>query len=177
MKTTIIAGFPGIGKTYLEENDPNVLDLESSDYHWIYDASLNDQNKEKRKGCSNKKLNPQWPWNYIRDILACYETGKYSYILVAAQLPIMELLSTAQVPFIVVAPNKDCKEEYRKRYQERHNPSSFISNVFSNWDCYMEEIKKYSDVFYLQPGQHLSDVIFQFSKNERRSKVRCKKKS
>ena len=177
MKTQIIAGFPGIGKTYLKENDSSVLDLESSNYHWIYDASVIDQNKEERKGCSNKKLNPQWPWNYIRDILAYYETGEYSYILVAAQLSIMELLSTAQVPFIVVVPNKDCKEEYRRRYQERHNPSPFISKVFSSWDYYMEEIKKYSDVFYLQAGQYLSDVIFQFSKDERRSKIQCKKKS
>lgn len=176
MKTTIIAGFPGIGKSYLEKKDSNVLDLESSDYHWIYDLSLNNQDREKRKGCSNKKLNPQWPKNYMEDILSCYETGNYSYILVAAQLEIMELLTMAQVPFTVVVPTEECKEEYRKRYQERHNPPSFISKVFSNWDCYMEEIKRYSDVFYLQPGQHLSDVIFPDIKNERRSKVKCKRK-
>ena len=35
IRHTIIAAFPGVGKTTLIESDPRFVDLESSDYKWL----------------------------------------------------------------------------------------------------------------------------------------------
>jgi|GEM_PF-1342433 hypothetical protein len=34
-KGTIIAGFPGVGKSYLEKHYKNAIELESSYFYWI----------------------------------------------------------------------------------------------------------------------------------------------
>ena len=83
-KILVISAFPGMGKSHFAKEvertrehlnkmggDVDVIDLESSDFHWI-------QNAEGRKS-----LNPEWPENYfqaIKDIIAkaisyekCYE--------------------------------------------------------------------------------------------------------
>ena len=51
----IVAGFPGTGKSTAAEWFPQeFIDMESSDYHWIH---IN--------GTGGKKINPEWPNNYI----------------------------------------------------------------------------------------------------------------
>lgn len=65
MKTLIIRGYPGVGKTYVGKKYNNIVDLESSDYKWIYDDRVKNMEKELRKSTTYKKLNPKWPSNYI----------------------------------------------------------------------------------------------------------------
>lgn len=44
----IISGFAGIGKNCLGNKYKNVIDLESSDYKWLYSAELENMDKEKQ---------------------------------------------------------------------------------------------------------------------------------
>lgn len=166
MKTQIIAGYPGIGKTYMIKAFSSVIDLESSDYHWIYDNSVDFFDYERRKGNANRKLNPNWPSNYITAICEAYEKNEFSYILIAGKLEVVELLSNCHVLFTIVVPNKGLKEEYKERYLKRNNTNQFISFVLPRWDNYMEQISHYSNVFYLNSGEYLYDVIPFISEKE-----------
>lgn len=71
MEYKIIAGFPGVGKSYAGKSlkdggklyngnvcvdDIVVVDMESSEYHWIMNGD-------------EKICNPEWPDNYITEIL------------------------------------------------------------------------------------------------------------
>lgn len=175
MKTQIIAGYPGIGKTYMAKTRSDIIDLESSDYHWIYDNATDFLNYEKRKGSTNRKLNPNWPSNYIAAICEAYEKNEFSYILIAGKLEVVELLSNCHIPFTIVVPHKDLMEEYKERYLKRNNTSQFISLVLSSWDNYMEQISHYSNVFYLNSGEYLYDIIPSiFMKEEGDAYERCK---
>lgn len=49
METLIIRGYPGIGKSYVGKRYDYIVDLESSDYKWIYDDKVINMNKELRK--------------------------------------------------------------------------------------------------------------------------------
>ena len=64
----IISGFAGIGKTTFCKKFKNSIDLESSDFHWIYEEDALNMDKEKRKGTTKKMLNPEWPENYVKAI-------------------------------------------------------------------------------------------------------------
>lgn len=159
MKTKIIAGYPGIGKTYITKFFPDAIDLESSCYHWIHDCSEKFLDCERRKGCKNRNLNPNWPNNYIDAICETYERNEFSYVLVAAKLEVIELLTKQHIPFTIVVPKKELKQEYKERYIKRNNTSQFISSVLLSWDHDMERIDNYSNVFYLNSGEYLYDVI------------------
>ena len=49
METLIIWGYPGVGKSYVGKKYDYIVDLESSDYKWIYDDKVINMNKELRK--------------------------------------------------------------------------------------------------------------------------------
>lgn len=61
-ETTIISGFPGIGKSYFfrnqEYNNRTVLDSDSSEFSWVKDEN----------GNNTKERNPDFPSNYIDHI-------------------------------------------------------------------------------------------------------------
>lgn len=66
----IISGFAGIGKTTLQQNYANVIDLESSDFKWIYsNQNIQNMDKEQRKAVSNRVQIPSWPLNYVKEII------------------------------------------------------------------------------------------------------------
>ena len=85
MKTTIICGFPGIGKTTCryKYNNPNVLDMESSAYSWIFDCFDS-------KECP--KRNPEFPKNYIDSLELFANKGGYEYIFVSCRENEMRLI-------------------------------------------------------------------------------------
>ena len=57
--TTIVSGFPGVGKSFIAKKFPiMVRDLDSSTFHWKVDDN------------GNKIENPSWPASYINAIKA-----------------------------------------------------------------------------------------------------------
>ena len=175
MKTKIVVGYPGVGKTYLGKTFSDVVDIDSSDYHWIYDNPEVARDLEKRKDCMEKSLNDSWPYNYIEAISDLYHQDEFSYILVVFKTEILSLLSDCQLPFTIVAPKRELKEEYRKRYVERKNTDRYISRMLSEWDRDMEYIENFSNVYYLDSCEHLSDFVA-FSCAEEMGQGYCKKK-
>ena len=155
MKTTIICGFPGIGKTTCryKYNNPNVLDMESSAYSWIFDSF--DSNE-----CP--KRNPEFPNNYIDSLELFAEKGGYEYIFVSCHEEARQEMRNRGIKYIIVAPKNtpETKNEYCKRYLKRGSDIDLINKVYQDWDNMIESIKRDpSPTIWLDCGEYLADVI------------------
>ncbi len=114
MKNIIISGFPGIGKSTLVDNNKTnntIYDVDSSSFSWIIDKS------------GNKTRNPNFVVDYVKHIHRLYHSlstnGYSNIILVSSHELIINALIYYILPFLLVYPNLDRKEEFLKIYEER----------------------------------------------------------
>ncbi len=153
MHKVIISGFPGIGKTYLKQNNPQTIiaDSDSSEYSWI----VNDDGQKVR--------NPDFPKNYIQHISNLYEDDDTEIILVSTHKDVREGLELAELPYIIVYPAKELKEQYLSRFERRGSPDAFLQVLSENWDAWIQDIEneEYGGKFkFTQPWETLNAVFF-----------------
>lgn len=129
--TTIVSGFPAIGKSYIAKKFPvMVRDLESSDFHWVIENEI-------------KKENLEWPKNYIDSIKLLSKSGMYRMVCVSGHEYIRKLMHDAKIPYTNVFPEntKEMKKIILERCRLRKNTPEFIKNLDENWDSYIESMK------------------------------------
>src|SRR5689334_21983108 len=104
-RAVIVSGFPGIGKTSLFQNpnDRNIVDSDSTPYSW--------------KDAGKRERNPDWPANYIAD-LESKVVGKDA-VLVSTHKEVRDALVATGLPFTLVYPSLEMKDEYIQRYIDR----------------------------------------------------------
>jgi hypothetical protein len=144
MKTKVYSAFPGVGKTtYFNTTDRNVLDSDSSKF--------------------DKK---HFPDNYIEHIERNIQDPKVDKILVSSHKDVRDALLKKGIPFVLVYPNRDIKDEYIQRYKDRGNNDAFVDLLEKNWDNWMDEMDQMEapkgQTLYkvkLGKGQYLADVI------------------
>ena len=144
MTTKVYSAFPGVGKTtYFNTTDRNVLDSDSSKF--------------------DKK---HFPDNYIDHIERNVQDPKVDKILVSSHKDVRDALLKKGIPFVLVYPNREIKDEYIQRYKDRGNNDSFVDLLEKNWDNWMDEMDQMEapkgQTLYkvkLGPGQYLTDVI------------------
>lgn len=159
-KGIVVYGFPCIGKSTLcdsKENDGRFLDLESSDYHWMFTAEQENMTAEERKGI-DKQLNPEWPDNYAKAIME--KRNDYDYIFVAHEGKVQCI--NHNIPYWVIFPDYDCKDEYIERMRARGNPEEFVQKIAANYDNFVKGC--YDDItaerkIVMHKGEYLADVI------------------
>lgn len=158
MKTLIIRGYPGVGKTYVGKKYDYIIDLESSDYKWIYDDKAINMNKELRKTTPYKQLNPEYPKNYINKIKSLI--GNVKVILIAPDEDIRIELDKNNIEYTICIPDKTCKEEYYNRFVNRGNTKEFIDIRIDNFDNRIEELmnQKYP-LIILKSNEYLEDYL------------------
>lgn len=151
-KAKIVSCFSCTGKTQLSSKYNNILDLEASNYKWIYNDIELAKNIEKRKGIKDRKLNPLYPDNYIKAIND--NINKYDIILITPEKAIRDILFKNGFDYILVYPtsstfvvqrsilrgNNLCfanglKESYKKWY-----PTKNEKVLWENEDEYLEDI-------------------------------------
>lgn len=148
MRTKIIAGFPGIGKTECKKLlGERALDSDSSDYSWTMDAH-------------GKTRNPNFPKNYIGHIQN--KIGKYEYIFVSTHKEVRDALLDNCIFFYLVYPHHDAKWNYVERYRKRGNPESFIELVAKNWLDWISELH------LVGPGCQQVPMVTEFLESELR---------
>ena len=133
----IISAFAGSGKTHATTQLANAIDLESSDFQWIYpDDITNDV--EERKGTENREKNP----NFISDYVDAIEDAnkKYDFVFIAAQPAVLSELVSRNVPFTVAYPSKDSKDIYIERYINRGNNDNFVTLMSNNFDNFIDDM-------------------------------------
>jgi hypothetical protein len=70
------------------------------------------------------------------------------------------------IPFVLVYPDRNIKDEYIQRYKDRGNNDAFVDLLEKNWDNWMDEMDQMEapkgQTLYkvkLGSGQYLTDVI------------------
>lgn len=156
----VIAGFPGIGKTYaakeLLREGVIALDLESSDYKWLTRATMD---VEGGKGLHTRE-NPDFIHDYISELV--YQLDHSDVIFISTHKEVLGAVAAAGVSFHIAMPGNGMKGTMLGRYEERGNPKEFIDMMnrryFDFWYDLLENTDATSHIF-VSEGEYLLDRL------------------
>ena len=82
-------------------------------------------------------------------------------ILVSSHKDVRDALLKKGIPYVLVYPNREIKDEYIQRYKDRGNNDAFVELLDKNWDIWMDEMEEQKGCYKvkLDSGQYLTDVI------------------
>ena len=146
----VIAGFPGIGKSYLFNNEEfSATDSDSSQFSWIVDDS------------GAKLRNPEFPGNYIDHIKKAQQV--YDVVLVSTHKDVRNALDAASISYALVYPSCACRSEYLQRYIDRGSPESFCKMMEAKFNDFVTECMDHESFeanhYLLEKGEFLSTVV------------------
>lgn len=152
-KSLIISAFSALGKTYLGNKNPNVLDFEASFYKWIYKDKNLAKDVEKRKGVTDRIQNPEYPENYLRDLEE--NRKQYDVILITPEKKIREILQQRGMKYLVAYPTKP--DFVVERAIKRGNNMYFSKGLEKSYrEWYPDEKEK---VLWVEEDEYLEDVL------------------
>ena len=159
----IIAAFAGVGKSYVGQKYPNVLDLESTYFKWLENGVAH-LTEEERKGRKDRVLNPLWPQNYIEEILK--QKDKYDIVLIQLSHKrlkneqIFEYFDKHKIDYYVARPNLSGWKYIEQRLRDRGNTEEFVGQVRDNFNVFIEEFSKpkYKQII-IDDGKFLEDAL------------------
>lgn len=134
----VFSGFPGVGKSTVFRSADGLVVADS-------DSSTFDK--------------AEFPGNYLMHI---QETRpKVDVLLVSSHNVVRDELEERGIPFHLVYPTVDQKDEYMARYKERGSPQPFLDLMDQNWEKFIGECAQQVGCTHvvLKPGQFLGDVI------------------
>lgn len=126
----VVYAFPATGKTFLCKKNKNCIELTSEKYHWA-DQNINENNK----GLYHN-VNENWPTNYLRAIEYYKEIYDYVFITHSGSV----LCKENNIPYDLIYPSVECKEEYISRMIKRGNNIEFIKNMEDHFKQYIESL-------------------------------------
>ena len=153
----IVSAFSGAGKTYLASKYKEIIDLESMNYHWIYPKELENVDQETKKRNNNRTVNPNWPENYLNDIVKYNSEGKL--VLINGADWIIQYLRKSGYRCLNVYPDISQKTEYLNRYRQRGNNKDYIQFWDSHFEEYIAKKTKEKDDIVMKPGEYLEDTL------------------
>ncbi len=137
---TVISAFPGTGKTvYFQRSKfKKVLDSDSSKFDKQY-----------------------FPENYIEHIKESLNDLSIYKIFVSSHKTVREALVKNNIAFTLIYPERELKEEYIERYENRGNTPEFVALVDKNWDSWLDELDNQEgcDKIKLKAGEFIGDVL------------------
>lgn len=149
INTTIVSGFPAIGKSFTAKLYPSaVRDLESSVFHWNLHTN------------GTKELNPDWPLNYIETIKALEKSGMYQIVFVSSHEEIRKLMAEYDIKYTNIFPqdNDADKKFILSRMVARKSPDDLIWNIQENYSKYIDSMKNDPGAtHYLQINKQIMD--------------------
>jgi hypothetical protein len=153
----IIAAYAGTGKTSLANNHPNeFVDFACMPYKYVLSPYSNLE--ESGKANFNNIMRDEWPYNYVDAILAEKDCGKH--LLIPTDLSTLMILRYKEVPYILCYPEREAKEEYRRRFVKRGNSADFIAVFIDMWDYFLEAFEKddYGKLVVLKQDDYLEKI-------------------
>lgn len=158
-----ICGYPGIGKTYLTNQDSRFVDGWLSEHLYI----------DKSKGIRN----PSFPFNYMNMVSDIRNKGKI--IVTAMSLEARKVFEDMKMTYLVIYPQASEKERYFNIYDTRPDVREWISLNKTVWDDKIkmfQELKVPNNCFKdeIPSGMNLTDYL---SKLEVLNKNRVKEMS
>lgn len=157
-KTIIVSAFPGCGKStfhksMLEGNyKVNISPDKSitSDF-CLFDSDSSNFNKD------------HFPENYITHLKVLSNGTGCKMILVSSHDIVRKEMFLEGIPYLLVYPSREIKEEYIQRYIDRGNNDLFINLLKEKWDDFIDSCEKDPTVYklILKSGQYLTDVLLE----------------
>ena len=140
--TMLVAAFPGTGKSHYCNVD---VDYMPQGFATDSDSSKFDK--------------ANFPANYIEHIKQKISEG-YARVFISSHKDVRNALVENGLPFVLIYPAKELKDEYLERYKQRGNNEKFIQLVSDNWDNWLDECKAQIRCFHieLKSGQFVSNV-------------------
>ena len=154
-KGYLIGGFKAIGKTTLARKYENVIDLESSDYQYLLDDNLKEFSKEERKGRKDRVKNPEYPMNYINEMISLKNQGKI--VLFACKKEIILKLDEKKEKYYIIYPKKEMLDEIVERCKNRGNNDDFINNINNAYE--RDYPQKSENTIWIENNQYLEEVL------------------
>lgn len=148
-QSLVVAAFPATGKTYLaKRNGHRFWDSDSSLFSWKYTPHPD-----------LRQRHPDWPENYLTHIREGIANGITS--LVSTHAEVRSALRDAGIPFTLVYPAVELRDEYIDRMNGRGSAPKLVTFVAGQWDELIESCmaQEGCDHIVLDSGQYLSDVI------------------
>lgn len=144
ISTKLISGFPGVGKSSLCKNYPNLFfDMVSTPYSKLNDGSNN----------------PDFPFNYKEAIKRQLMDPTYKYIFISSHKNIRDMLKEDNILYTAIFPEKSLKEYYREIYLKRKD--IFIDMIMQNWESFLDELNTEKNKFILtKENPHLNLNMF-----------------
>ena len=160
---TIIAAFAGVGKSYVGKKYSNVIDLESTYFKWL-DNSISTTTKENNKSCKIRGLNPEWPYNYVRDIMIERDSHDIVLIILGHKRlkseKIFEYFDEHEIEYCVARPNITAWPIIEKRLIDNNVHPENIKQIKDNFKVFIEEFSKpkYKQII-IEDGEFLEDAL------------------
>ena len=154
----IIAAHSGTGKTYLATNNPKrFVDLESRPFKYFLE-NANDGG-EADKANTEYISRPGWRLDYVKAVKEVLSSDKI--VLIPSDSRVLALLREENIPYLLVYPERNAKEEYRNRFIGRGNSEEFLNIFIEGWDIFLDILERdpSDQRIIMKSGQYLSDVI------------------
>ena len=107
MKTIVICGYSGVGKTTFCQRQPFSIDIDSAEI----------------------PKDEKFVKEYLKRITACI--GRYRYICVSTHAVLIDALADMKLSVVLVYPDLKLKREYIRRYLARGNSYAYAKNIES----------------------------------------------
>ncbi len=141
--TMLVAAFPGTGKSHYCNVD---VDYMPQGFATDSDSSKFDK--------------ANFPENYIEHIKQKITEG-YARVFISSHKVVRDALVLHNLPFVLIYPAKELKQEYINRYYERNSSFDFIRLISNNWDNWIDDCKAQTGCFHieLKSGQFVGNVV------------------
>lgn len=106
----VICGFPGIGKSKLNEQNLSFVDMDLGTE--MYEESGIERVRQALKIPGVTVMLPAW-------------------------VSMRHALREAGIPYVIFYPSRDLKADYHKRFSDRGDPPSKVEHIFKNWSAYI----------------------------------------
>lgn len=142
--TIVVCAYHCCGSTTYATQHPNSKDLEASMYSLNVDGSKNEE----------------FPNNYIEAIKWHLINNNWTYLFVSCHEAVMEALRNAGIPFVIMYPTKERKEEIVNLCKNRGNDEHFLQLLSENYDNMIDKLSQQHRSYGLKEGEFISDDLF-----------------
>lgn len=162
--TGFISAFPGTGKSSIYGNAPkNGLWPLRQTGHFIFRGIPSKGTTRVYDSDSSLFDKLEFPANYIQHMKEVIHrhAGEDDFLFLGSSHDnVRAAMQETGIPYVLVYPRRDLKEEYIERYKKRGSPQVFIDLMETKWDDFIDSCEADpNNSIVLESGQYLGDVL------------------
>lgn len=130
------------GLTYFCEHEESAIDFVCMPWKYtnFYEVSATLDEEEQIKTHDELELRFGWQEEYYKAIIDTVNQYPDQIVVIPTISAVLRKLEENNIPYTLVIPDKELKEEYEQRYIERGNTEDFLDIFIGDWDFWMEQI-------------------------------------